>query len=117
MSSVEDLETALADFQGVTVEDEGEYFNVKKKYERGPSGKQTWSKINQILKGYGGEWVSNGKWSHWKVPKQQSEIKVILASKRRVQSEQPSSTKELMRRLSEARDLIQGVIDEMKVKT
>ena len=70
MSSVEDLETALADFQGVTVEDEGEYFNVKKKYERGPSGKQTWSKINQILKDFGGEWVSNGKWSHWKVPRQ-----------------------------------------------
>ena len=71
MSSVEDLETALADFQGVTVEDEGEYFNVKKKYERGPSGKQTWSKINQILKDFGGEWISNGKWSHWKVPRQQ----------------------------------------------
>ena len=71
MSSIEDLQTALSEFKGVTVEDEGEYFNVKKTYERGPSGKQTWSRINQILKGFGGEWIPNCKWSHWKVPRQQ----------------------------------------------
>ena len=73
--SVEDLQTALANFEGITIEDEGDYFNVKKTYERGPSGKQTWSQINQILKDYGGEWIPNGKWSHWKVPRQQQNVK------------------------------------------
>ena len=73
--SIEDLQTALANFEGVTIEAEGEYFNVKKNYERGPSGKQTWTKINQILKDFGGEWIPNGKWSHWKVPQQQRKPK------------------------------------------
>ena len=75
MSSIEDLQTALSDFKGVTVEDEGDFFNVKMEYQRGPSGKQTWSRINQILKDFGGEWISEGKWSHWKVPRQQQNAK------------------------------------------
>ena len=70
--SVEDLRKDLESFEGVTIEDEGEFFNVKMQYERGASGKEKWNAINHILKGYAGEWISNGKWSHWKVPRQQT---------------------------------------------
>jgi len=59
--NLEDLRKDLESYEGVTIEEEGDYFTVKMAYERGASGKEKWNAINQILRGYGGEWVSNGK--------------------------------------------------------
>lgn len=71
--SLEDLKTALADYEDIlTFEEVGEVVKVTMQYQHGPHGKVKWSAVNSIVKEFGGEWVSLGKDSHFKVPRQQT---------------------------------------------
>lgn len=68
--SLDDLRTALADYEDIlTFEEVGDFIKVKMEYQHGERGKATWEAVNAQIKEFGGEWVSEGKWSHWKVPK------------------------------------------------
>ena len=72
--NLEDLKAAFADDEDIlTFEDEGNYFTVKMEYQPGSLGKAKWDAINNQIKEFGGEWVSAGRMSHWKVPKKQPE--------------------------------------------
>ena len=85
--SEKDLRTALADYDNILgFEDVGEAVKVTMEYQRGAKGKETWAKVNGILKEYGGEWKSQGRESHWTVPKtvhfkQPAEFKQALTLK------------------------------------
>jgi len=73
--NLDDLKAAFADDEDIlTFEDEGNYFTVKMEYQPGSLGKAKWDAINNQIKEFGGEWVSAGRMSHWKVPKKQPEI-------------------------------------------
>ena len=69
--TVEALQGSLRDFKDVTVEDEGEYLTVRMPYIPGEEGKDKWNRINDALRPYSGLWISNGKWSHWRIKKAQ----------------------------------------------
>jgi hypothetical protein len=70
--SEKDLRTALADYDNILgFEDVGEAVKVTMEYQRGAKGKETWGKVNAIVKEFGGRWLSQGRGSHWLVPKQQ----------------------------------------------
>jgi hypothetical protein len=80
--SEKDLRTALADYDNILgFEDVGEAVKVTMEYQRGEKGKETWGKVNAIVKEYGGEWKSQGRGSHWTVPKQQGFKQVPQPSK------------------------------------
>lgn len=71
--TLEDLKTALADYEDIlTFEEVGEVVKVTMQYQRGPHGKVKWSAVNSIVKEFGGEWISLGRDSHFKVPRQQA---------------------------------------------
>lgn len=64
--SVEDLRTALADYEDwLKFTEEGDYIVVTPK----SYNNSKWQKVNPQIKELGGEWKSLGKMSHWKVPK------------------------------------------------
>ena len=71
MSSVDDLKTALADYEDIlTFEEVGNYIKVQlKQFLHGDQGKAKWEAINNQVKEFGGKWVSLGKDSHWQVSK------------------------------------------------
>ena len=65
---VKDLRTTLADYEDIlTFVEVGEYITVKMQYQPGPRDRAKWEAINNQLKQFGGEWIRNGKFSHWKV--------------------------------------------------
>ena len=71
MSLLEKLKADLEGFKTVKLEDVGEFVKVTVEYQAGQEGKDRWTAINKLVKQYGGEWVSLGSKSHWKVPKEQ----------------------------------------------
>lgn len=46
-----------------------------KQFLHGEQGKKDWGMINKLLKQAEGSWVSAGKQSHWKVPRERGEAK------------------------------------------
>jgi len=64
--------TKLLDF-----EDFADVVTVKTKhFLGGGEGKKTWNLINKLLKQCGGDWISLGKDSHWKILKVQKDLDV-----------------------------------------
>ena len=93
----------LLDFDIITVPEQGQFIRVKGKQFL---SRDVFAKVAGVVKSLNGEYVSAGKESHFRVP---------IETQTATVSEAPSPPPELMRRLKEARDLIQGVIDELKV--
>lgn len=100
---VEDVKTLFPSEleEMLSFEEVGEYIVVR---PRRFLGSDNFAKIASIVRQAGGEYVSLGKKSHFKIPKNKA------------QSEAPSSKEEWIRRLTKIRDLAQGIIDELKVK-
>lgn len=68
--SVEDLKTALANYEDIlSFEEVGDFIKVTMEYQPGPKGKATWEAVNEQVKQFGGEWKSVGRGSHWAVPR------------------------------------------------
>lgn len=68
--SKESLDDALAqdaEFLHVTL-GEGKVFYAMKEYIPGDEGKTIWRRVDNIMKMFGGKWISQGKESHWEVP-------------------------------------------------
>lgn len=75
--SLEDLKTALADYEDIlSFEEVGEVVKVTMQYQHGPHGKVKWSAVNSIVKEFGGEWISLGKDSYFEVPRRQGEPQI-----------------------------------------
>jgi len=101
--SVEDLQTALGDYEDIlTFEEVGEFITVKMEYQHGPTGRAKWEAINEQIKQFGGEWISNGKLSHWKVPKVKGTPQPPMA---------PKEARELGKNLAEATIKLQLIRD------
>ena len=47
---------------------EGVVLYAMKEYIAGADGKMIWRRIDNIMKLFGGKWISQGKESHWEVP-------------------------------------------------
>ena len=73
--NVEDLRKALADFEKfLSFEDVGEFLKVS---TNGFIPTEQWNAVNSQIKELEGAWISNGKWSHWKIPKKQKDPEVL----------------------------------------
>jgi len=70
--SLESVRAKLGeDAKLVTIEKIGDVVKVAfREFQFGEKGKETWNRVNSIVKELGGEWVSNGKLSHWKIPRE-----------------------------------------------
>uniref|UniRef100_A0A6M3Y3K6 Uncharacterized protein n=1 Tax=viral metagenome TaxID=1070528 RepID=A0A6M3Y3K6_9ZZZZ len=75
MVSIGEVQTKLAEykdlltFEIIMVPGKGEHVKVQaKEYMYGEKGKETWIEINTVIKDLGGEWVSLGRESHWRIP-------------------------------------------------
>jgi len=72
LSSVEDVKTALANYEDIlTIEEVGEVIKVQlKEFLHDEKGKAKWEAINMQVKEFGGQWKGGlGKNSHWAIPR------------------------------------------------
>jgi len=71
MAKLNEIENALRDYtkkHAVEIIVIADAVHVKMEYVYGEKGKELWREINGVIKGLGGEWVSDGKNSHWRIP-------------------------------------------------
>ena len=99
--SVEDLRTALADYEDwLEIYEEGEYIIVKPKSYNNAK----WQKVSPQVREFGGIWVSIGKQSRWQIKRE--------ASSQETSGVVPRSKKD--RLLHEAIQMIKRHTDEIK---
>lgn len=108
--SVEDLRTALADYEDwLKFTEEGDYIVITPK----SYNNSKWQKVNPQIKELGGEWKSLGKMSHWKVPKGKQETPQNLR-KTSILDKEIEEMKQIVARLDKKLEIFRRLAREEK---